>query len=86
MKQQHHRTSQKTPKASRVNLRRELPVMAVRATEVPRMYPISRATLYKYLFHDDPAKRLPSTKLGGARIIRVAHIEALLDSLAESEA
>lgn len=68
-------------KPQRIHVERELPAIAGRPDEVARVYGLSRATIYKFLNHPDPTKRLRSSKVGTARIIRFADVEALLDEL-----
>jgi excisionase family DNA binding protein len=60
----------------RVHTGRELPVVAASPSEIAQMYGISRDLLYAYM----RSGALPSVKVGGRRIIRIADMEAFLDA------
>jgi excisionase family DNA binding protein len=63
-------------KMQRVHISRELPVVAASPAEIALMYGISRDLLYQYM----RSGQLPSAKVGGRRIIRIADMEAFLDA------
>jgi excisionase family DNA binding protein len=59
----------------RVTRNRDLPVVWIRPAEAARMYGIGRNMIYKLVGSGE----LPSSKVGAARLIRCADIEALLE-------
>lgn len=60
-----------------------LPVVYIRPGQAERMYNLSRTTINRMMAkHPDDPEYLPSVKVGTARLIKCADIEALLARLA----